>query len=125
MQKHNEWLKFALDDLKVAKIILNSEDQIVGAICYHSQQSAEKALKAYLVYNQIKPSRTHDLSNLLKQCSKFDIEFEDLKMDVFEINPYAHETRYPDSFITLDLSVAEDAIKRAEKIFDFVSNKLI
>ncbi|MBN2050303.1 MAG: HEPN domain-containing protein [Spirochaetales bacterium] len=34
-------------------------------ICFHCQQAAEKALKAYLAYNEIRPPKTHDLDELI------------------------------------------------------------
>jgi len=32
-------------------------------ICYHAQQAAEKALKAYWVFNDLTPQKTHILHN--------------------------------------------------------------
>ncbi len=49
MQKHEEWLVFAEQDLKSAKIILKSNESIIGPALFHTQQCAEKALKAYLI----------------------------------------------------------------------------
>ena len=83
---------------------------MIPLICYHSQQCAEKALKAYLVYKHINPRRTHDLSELIFECAEYDNDFLELTSDAYEINPYSHRTRYPDSLLILDLSVAEDAI---------------
>ncbi|MDR3550686.1 MAG: HEPN domain-containing protein [Candidatus Babeliales bacterium] len=124
MQEHKQWLLFAKDDLMVAKTILHSDYIVMGAICYHAQQCAEKALKAYLVYKQINPRRTHDLSDLIFECAGYDDDFLELVPDALEINPYSHRTRYPDSLLILDLSIAQDAINRAAKIFELVQNKI-
>lgn len=62
MQGHEEWLKFAFADLKTAKVILRSEeDLVIGNALYHAQQCSEKALKAYLVYKKHSIMKTHDL----------------------------------------------------------------
>lgn len=45
MQKHNEWLHFAHMDLKSAKLL--AENDLLSPALFHTQQCAEKALKAY------------------------------------------------------------------------------
>lgn len=62
MQEHEHWLAYAEDDLKVAKVIFNSEHISIAAVLFHSQQCAEKALKGYLVYNDIQFHKTRDLA---------------------------------------------------------------
>lgn len=58
-----EWLQKADEDLKSAKILL--ENNIIQTSLYHSQQCAEKTVKAILVkFNQIVP-KTHDLTLLV------------------------------------------------------------
>lgn len=125
MQDHKEWLKFAESDFKSAKVLLNSNEAVIGPALYHTQQCAEKALKAYLIFKKQPIDKTHDLTVLLNNCSKFDNEFDSLLNDIINLNPFSIKTRYPDScFIIPDLSVAQDAIKKAEKIFLFVDNKI-
>ena len=48
MQKHNDWYRFAQDDLVASRILL--ERYHVRIASYHAQQSVEKALKAFLFY---------------------------------------------------------------------------
>jgi HEPN domain-containing protein len=42
----------------------------IEIICYHCQQSGEKALKAILAYHDEEIPRTHNLYILLELCSK-------------------------------------------------------
>jgi len=50
----NEWLQVAYDDYDSAKFLYeNKNPKPLEIICYHSQQSAEKSLKAYLCVNDI------------------------------------------------------------------------
>lgn len=67
--KHKIWLAYAEDDLKVAKVIIQSTNTSVIAVLFHAQQCAEKALKAYLVYHTITFRRSHDLAELVKACA--------------------------------------------------------
>lgn len=124
MQEHKEWLKFAGDDLYAAKKLLDSDYIVIGAVCYHAQQCAEKALKAYLVFQKIKPKRTHDLSDLLLECAEYDKDLNVLMEDALEINPFAHKTRYPDSGFVMEVSIAHNAVKCSEKIYDLIVAKI-
>ena len=59
-----EWLTHARSDLKLAKIGLN-KDVLPEQICFHAQQTVEKALKAVLLFYKIDFPFTHDLEELL------------------------------------------------------------
>lgn len=48
MPKPKDWIWFAENDLKAAKIIFKSNEPVIGPIVFHTQQYAEKAFKAYL-----------------------------------------------------------------------------
>lgn len=48
MQNHEAWLAIAQDDLKAAKGLLKLE--LFSAVAYHSQQAAEKSLKASILF---------------------------------------------------------------------------
>ena len=76
MHTHEEWLSKAKSDLRSAKTLLASDDDLVldGAI-YHTQQCAEKSLKAYLDYNKHKLEKTHNLVVLIGFCGNYDNNF--------------------------------------------------
>ena len=48
------WLAFARDDLAAAEHAVASGDGAPRIGCYHAQQAGEKAIKAGLVYLQIR-----------------------------------------------------------------------
>src|SRR5436190_9567290 len=78
-----EWALKAEGDLIVAERELRARKKpIYDACCYHSQQSAEKYLKAFLVSKRISPPRTHNLVELLKACLHFDGTFDLIRLDV-------------------------------------------
>lgn len=57
------WLREATDELETAAILL--DHRRFRPACFHSQQAAEKALKALLVERAQRPPRTHDIVDLL------------------------------------------------------------
>jgi HEPN domain-containing protein len=58
------WMRKARHDLLAAEE-LSRNPELLDAAVYHRQQAAEKALKGYLTWNGIAPSRTHDLRELV------------------------------------------------------------
>lgn len=126
MQKHEEWMLFAEQDLKVAKKLINDEEPILNPAAYHCQQSIEKILKAYLAYQKQPIKKTHDLIKLIELCMFFDKDFINLKEISSDLNPYASKARYPDSmFIMPDLTTFKIILKETEAAFDFVKNLMI
>ena len=66
----HEWLSFAETDLGVARHLYESyHPKPLEIICYHCQQSAEKAIKAVIIANGAQGGmpKLHDLSFLLNQ----------------------------------------------------------
>ena len=55
--------------------------------CYHSQQCAEKSLKAYLISKMTDPPRTHDLLELNNLCAIHDANFIAIQPDCIK-SPY-------------------------------------
>jgi HEPN domain-containing protein len=82
MPGHNEWMKKAAEDLKTAIKCLKDDDETLSSAAYHTQQCAEKTLKAYLVFKKQNFPRTHDLERLLLLCSKFDSSFTQFLKDM-------------------------------------------
>jgi len=54
MKPHEEWLFKADHDLKSAKFSLSSIDPLYDIAIYHTQQCAEKSLKAVLAFQKKK-----------------------------------------------------------------------
>jgi len=89
--------------------------------CYHCQQAAEKALKAYLIFKNIAFNRTHDLVMLQGQCLDCDKNFGDLLVDCSILTPYVTQARYPNNEeITAEEAVA--ALQKAERIVEFCAS---
>jgi len=122
MQDHDKWLRIAQEDLLAAKGLMKLE--LFSAAVYHCQQSAEKSLKAYLVFKNHPVIRTHDLIKLLELCMSFDQQFRK-KFDAADfINPFSSKFRYPTEFDIPDLADTTHAVKQAESIIKFVVKKI-
>lgn len=122
-KESGEWADLAAMDLASARFLQAMEPRPSRIICYLCQQSAEKMLKAFLVYRDIPPKKTHDLISLHKTCIEQESEFIALKEACADLNVYAVEARYPSS-LDLASNDAGKAICDAERIWNFVSLKL-
>src|SRR6266487_4389806 len=72
-----QWLTKAHRDLGAAEQLSRTPEFRETAV-YHCQQAAEKALKAFLVWVEIPPPRTHDLADLLLACASSEPTFSNL-----------------------------------------------
>ncbi len=63
-REHEDWLRYAEDDFQGALEMLVSHPRIATRL-FH--ESAEKYLKAVLVYRKTEPPRTHNLRLLLSE----------------------------------------------------------
>ena len=124
MSTHEAWLHKAHNDIKSSKKLLDGDDPIMDTAIYHTQQCAEKALKAYLAYKEQTLKKSHDLEFLVECCIEIDSSFDALYIYSEKLTPYATAFRYPDIYLEPDYDDVEDAIVMAIKILDFVESKL-
>lgn len=118
-----EWFETAMHDLEAAKILFQ-EKHFTDTICFHLHQTIEKYLKGFLVFNNIKPPRTHDLSELLKMCSKIDMDFLDWNDECEILDEYYIESRYPpDAPVDYPRSEVKKSIEFTEQLIKFIKNK--
>ncbi|MBI5327832.1 MAG: HEPN domain-containing protein [Deltaproteobacteria bacterium] len=118
-EKVKQWIIKADNDITIAGKDLKTDNPVTDAICFHAQQSAEKYLKAYLVFKDIEPEKTHKIERLVLTCITFDATFSALKAGDI-LTEYAVEFRYPDDFYIPDIEEAKEAYNLALKVKDFV-----
>jgi len=113
-----QWLAIAEEDLLLARHAMSTMKSSVpfGLIAYHSQQAAEKAIKAYLVYLDIDFPYTHDLTVLLKLCPEGSGLYERL-FGVRALSLYGVKARYPQDRPKVDRKQAMQAVALAELAF--------
>lgn len=124
MHGHDAWLRKSVSDLNSAKKLLKDDDETLDTAIYHTQQCAEKALKAYLVYRKHNFPKTHDLERILEACNKLDASFYSLLDETLALTPYATYSRYPDDRFIVDRKGVENAIVMATKILHYVKVKI-
>lgn len=86
-------LTLARRDLRAAEILRDEPDVGDGIVGFHTQQAAEKALKAWLTILGIEFPRTHDLSLLIHKLSDAGVEVTTL-WELLNLNPFAVQLRY-------------------------------
>jgi len=118
------WLTKAEHDLMSARNDIDAITPVTDTACFHTQQCAEKALKAYLVFKDEHIPKTHNLNHLINLCAKFDTEFFKLSDIANKLARYAITTRYPDDWRDIPLNEAEEAVRSAEQVMTFVKGKL-
>ena len=119
----DEWLKFAESDLKAARILSCHHPMQLEIICYHCQQATEKSLKAFLLFHECEPPKTHNLEYLVDSCKVICKDFVSIIAECEYLNPFGVQLRYP---FGLDLTEddATSSIQKCEMILDFVRNCL-
>ena len=120
MKEFEKWFKKAESDLLVIKNNLASNEIPLDACCFHSQQAAEKYLKAYLVSKQVNFPKTHDLQSLLNICIEINSLFNEVIEPAIRLTDYAIAPRYPDAFDDLSIGDALNAQKDSIEIKEFV-----
>lgn len=95
-EKTCEWVKFLEMDLTTAEHLHKTmHPEPLEIVCYHCQQSAEKMLKAFLVFSGISPPRIHNLEELLGKCYKIDGTFSVIEKKCIRLSDYSSQPRYP------------------------------
>ena len=112
------WMSTAKQDLLIAKHLLQTFHPVpVEVICYHSQQSAEKAVKALILFLHTGESipRVHDIAYLLNTLESQISVPEDCFDHADTLTPYGVAARYPNE-LNLETHHARKAIECAEAI---------
>jgi HEPN domain-containing protein len=119
-----DWLNKARRDLLSAKRLASGKEPYLDTAIYHCQQSAEKALKGWLLYHDRAFEKTHDLRLLVTLAAEIEIGFEKWFDAAEQINPYATAYRYPGEVIEPDRGEYERAFKIASELYEYVCSLL-
>jgi HEPN domain-containing protein len=108
-----DWLRHARSDLALARV--RSTEILLEILCFHTQQAAEKALKAVLVAKGIAPPKTHNLRTLLDLLPS-DIVLPDDLQESSRLTDYAVMSRYPAALEPVNEDEYREAMRLAEAI---------
>ncbi|MGB9596671.1 MAG: HEPN domain-containing protein [Candidatus Poribacteria bacterium] len=86
------WLAQAEEEIKDVEFLMNAKRYYLSL--FLCQQSAEKALKAYIYFKEEEHLHTHSVSDLIKLASEIDSDFSSIK-SAKRLDDYYIPTRYP------------------------------
>ncbi|MCY3762749.1 MAG: HEPN domain-containing protein [Gemmatimonadetes bacterium] len=108
------------EDLDVAQRLLATDETPTRHVCFLSQQSAEKALKAALVLEGTDFPYRHDLDalrNLLPDTWSIRRKHPDLA----QLTEWAVEARYPGDWQEATAADGEQAVSQAQGVYDSIA----
>lgn len=123
------WFLQGSQDLDDAKFNLSGNRYNIA--CFLAQQSAEKALKAYLIAQGVESVWGHSTWELCKMAKNLDEEFVQVENEARSLEKFYIPTRYPDALPgaipseAFDQNDAKNAISMASKINEFVQSKIM
>ena len=119
-----EWIRKAESDFKTAEHLLQGGPDFAEGTAFHSQQAAEKYLKAFLVWHQIEFPKTHDIEALLKLAGKVDDKIPEILGDTVILTPYGVDYRYPGEYPEVTIADAKRALRLADCVRAEVRGRL-
>ncbi len=119
-----EWLDKARHDLASARKLASDPNPIPDTAIYHCQQTAEKAIKALLCSQGIRPRRTHDLRALLADLPTTAKTREQLVEPSETLTPYATAYRYPGEAEEPTREELDEAIRAARYVLETVQESM-
>lgn len=114
-----EWLRKSSADLQTARReIVVTEATNYDIVCFLSQQSIEKGLKALLILHNQPVVHSHDLVYLTSKLLQIYPFLTELRSDLRLLGSYAVEYRYPGSSATK--ANADSALSIAEAFREMI-----
>ena len=118
-----EWYQKADEDILTAEIVIEANPILYDVSAFHSQQAAEKYLKAYLVFNEMMPPKVHNIKAIIDIAVNFDVSFGEMR-NAETLSKFAVRSRYPDDY---DIDTKQQALailNIAKQVRDFVKSKI-
>ena len=112
------WFEKAASDLRAADHDLIATPPLTDDVVFHAQQAAEKAMKGYLSWHDQPFRKTHDLTEVGRQCTAIDASLETLLRRAERLSVYAWAFRYPGDAENPSVEEAKDAIATARDVVE-------
>jgi HEPN domain-containing protein len=84
----------AMQDMDAVERLVAIPDIAREIIGFHTQQVAEKSLKAVLAYHKIEFPFTHQIADLIECLADHGISFPKMFLEIRFLSPFAVEYRY-------------------------------
>jgi HEPN domain-containing protein len=111
-----EWIRKAEADFRVGEILAAGDEPFPDQVCFHSQQTAEKYLKALLEEQGLAISKTHDLEDLLALLLPHCASLGGCRRGLRFLTGFAVDPRYP--LLHTTKRQAASALRWAGKVRD-------
>lgn len=111
----HEWLRRAQSNLALAKQP-KPDEALWEDLCFDTEQAAEKAVKAVLVFHGIEFPKTHDIRALLTLLDQAQCEVPPEIWNAVDLTDYAVETRYPGRVEAVTEDEYRQAVALAERV---------
>lgn len=118
-----KWLRYAKEDLDGAEVIARDQSAVPRHACFFAQQSAEKAIKAGLVFLRRDFPLRHDLDGL-RNLLPDDWQVRKQSLRLGTLTQWAIEARYPGDYPDATVGDALEAVRLARAVYDFIQGDL-
>jgi len=118
------WLIKAKRDLLSAQELAAATMPLLDTAAYHCQQAAEKAVKGFLLYHDVRFEKSHDIELLVSQAMDVNERFAGCIDAARLLTPLAVEYRYPGIYVEPEPEEFQDAMAAANQIYGFVLEQL-
>jgi len=118
------WLIKATADLRGAEIDLAADPPLLEDVLFHSQQAAEKSLKAFLTFHNRPFRKTHSLEEIGEACLAIDETLKSVIDQAVPLSEYAWAFRYPGEPEIPCVQEVEDTFAVARLVFQSILNRL-
>jgi HEPN domain-containing protein len=120
-----QWLTHASDDLELAENAAREATRpFLRDAAFHSQQSAEKAWKAFLTWHDVPFPRIHDLEDIGARCVRADTSLQTVADTAAQLSQYAWRFRYPGEPYEPTAEEVRRALQLAHETFEAVLSRL-
>ncbi|HHL40820.1 MAG TPA: HEPN domain-containing protein [Deltaproteobacteria bacterium] len=123
----DRWLRQSEDDLKAARWC--EQGGYYAQACFLAQQSAAKALRAFLFYNKEDARETRSVVELVDRAITYEEEFKPLVTASSLLDLYYKTARFPDAIpggipaeVIGDRN-AREAVEHASELVELVESK--
>ena len=114
------WVHKANEDVRAAESLLAQKPPLLYPSCFHSQQAAEKYLKALLTWREVEFPKTHVIGELLDLLATV----AESLVEATALNPYGVEVRYPGDLPEPNRDETTAALTLARKTRDAILHAL-
>jgi HEPN domain-containing protein len=118
------WMIKATHDLRAAETLAAASPPLNDEAVFHSQQAAEKAIKAFLVWHGQTFRKTHNLEETGEQCLAIDPSLRAAIDRAVPLSEYAWKFRYPGVPVEPDSVETAEALAAAREVVAAIASRL-